>query len=78
MLKKTIKGAETSIFVGLAAAVARDVPRHAVRRARRLLRRRVDDFFNWFYSVFTSIPYLLLILAVAAVLQPEGHADRSS
>ena len=32
----------------------------------------VDDFFNWFYSVFTSIPYLLLILAVAAVLQQKG------
>ena len=32
----------------------------------------VDDFFNWFYSVFSSIPYLLLILAVAAVLQQKG------
>ena len=28
--------------------------------------------FNWFYSVFSSIPYLLLILAVAAVLQQKG------
>ena len=33
----------------------------------------VDDFFNWFYSIFSSIPYLLLILAVAAVLQQKGH-----
>ena len=32
----------------------------------------VDDVFNWFYSVFSSIPYLLLILAVAAVLQQKG------
>ena len=32
----------------------------------------LDDFFNWFYSVFTAIPYLLLILAVAAVLQQKG------
>ena len=32
----------------------------------------VDDFFNWFYSIFTSIPYLLLILAIAAVLQQKG------
>ena len=31
-----------------------------------------DDAFNWFYSVFNSIPYLLLILAVAAVLQQKG------
>jgi peptide/nickel transport system permease protein len=34
--------------------------------------RWVDDFFNWLYSVFSSIPYLLLILAVAAVLQQKG------
>ena len=34
--------------------------------------RWVDDAFNWFYSVFSSIPYLLLILAVAAVLQQKG------
>src|SRR5207237_5536360 len=32
----------------------------------------IDDFFNWFYSVFTSIPYLLLILAIAAVLNQKG------
>src|SRR5205823_1337463 len=34
--------------------------------------RWLDDIFNWFYSVFTAIPYLLLILAVAAVLQQKG------
>ena len=33
---------------------------------------RVDDFFNWLYSVFTSIPYLLLVLAIAAVLNQKG------
>ena len=32
----------------------------------------VDDFFNWFYSIFTSIPSILMILAVAAVLQQKG------
>ncbi len=33
---------------------------------------KTDDLLNWFYSVFSSIPYLLLILAVAAVLQQKG------
>jgi peptide/nickel transport system permease protein len=33
---------------------------------------RVDDFFNWFYSIFTSIPSILMILTVAAVLQQKG------
>jgi peptide/nickel transport system permease protein len=32
----------------------------------------VDDFFNWLYSVFTSIPYLLLVLAIAAVVNQKG------
>jgi len=34
----------------------------------------VDDFFNWFYSIFTSIPSILMILTVAAVLQQKGVA----
>jgi peptide/nickel transport system permease protein len=34
----------------------------------------VDDCFNWFYSVFTAIPSILMILAVAAVLQHKGVA----
>jgi peptide/nickel transport system permease protein len=34
--------------------------------------RALDDFFNWFYSIFTSVPYLLLILAIAAVLNQKG------
>ena len=28
----------------------------------------VDDLANWFYSVFTSVPTILLVLAIAAVL----------
>ena len=32
----------------------------------------VDDVLNWFYNIFTSIPYLLLVLAIAAVLQQKG------
>ena len=31
----------------------------------------VDDVLNWFYNIFTSIPYLLLVLAIAAVLQQK-------
>ena len=72
ILKKTIKGAETSILVGLAAALMATVLGTLFGAAAGYFGRRVDDFFNWFYNVFTSIPYLLLILAVAAVLQQKG------
>jgi len=72
VLKKTIKGSETSIFVGLAAAAVATLLGTLFGAIAGYYGRWVDDFFNWFYSVFSSIPYLLLILAVAAVLQQKG------
>lgn len=72
VLKKTIKGSETSIFVGLAAAAVATFLGTLFGAVAGYYGRWVDDFFNWFYSVFSSIPYLLLILAVAAVLQQKG------
>jgi peptide/nickel transport system permease protein len=72
VLKKTIKGSQTSIFVGLAAAAVAVFLGTVFGALAGYYGRWVDDFFNWFYSVFNSIPYLLLILAVAAVLQQKG------
>jgi peptide/nickel transport system permease protein len=72
VLKKTVKGSETSIFVGLAAAVVATFLGTLFGALAGYFGKWVDDFFNWFYSVFSSIPYLLLILAVAAVLQQKG------
>jgi peptide/nickel transport system permease protein len=72
VLKKTIKGSETSIFVGLAAAAVATFLGTVFGAVSGYYGRWIDDFFNWFYSVFSSIPYLLLILAVAAVLQQKG------
>lgn len=72
VLKKTIKGSETSIFVGLAAAFVATFIGTMLGAFAGYYGRWVDDLLNWFYSVFSSIPYLLLILAVAAVLQQKG------
>jgi peptide/nickel transport system permease protein len=72
VLKKTIKGSETSIFVGIASAALATFLGTVFGAVAGYYGRWVDDFFNWFYSVFSSIPYLLLILAVAAVLQQKG------
>jgi peptide/nickel transport system permease protein len=72
VLKKTIKGSQTSIFVGLAAAAVATFLGTVFGAVAGYYGRWIDDFFNWFYSVFSSIPYLLLILAVAAVLQQKG------
>ena len=72
VLAKTIKGSETSIFVGLAAAAVATLLGTLFGALAGYYGKWVDDLFNWFYSVFNSIPYLLLILAVAAVLQQKG------
>jgi peptide/nickel transport system permease protein len=72
IIKKTIKGAETSIVVGLVAAFLATFLGTVFGALSGYFGKWVDDFFNWFYSIFTSIPYLLLILAVAAVLQKKG------
>ncbi|MGH8713396.1 MAG: ABC transporter permease, partial [Casimicrobiaceae bacterium] len=72
VLKKVIKGSETSIFVGIAAAIVAVFLGSVFGAVAGYYGRWLDDIFNWFYSVFTAIPYLLLILAVAAVLQQKG------
>ncbi len=72
IIKKTIKGGETSIVVGLAAATLAVGLGTLFGAVSGFHGGLVDDFFNWFYSVFTAIPSILMILTVAAVLQQKG------
>ncbi|HBZ04865.1 MAG TPA: peptide ABC transporter permease, partial [Massilia sp.] len=72
ILKKTIKGGETSIVVGLVAAFVAVALGTLFGALSGFYGGFIDDLFNWFYSVFTSIPSILMILAVAAVLQQKG------
>lgn len=69
---KTIKGAETSILVGLLSALLAVVIGTFLGAIAGYFGGWVDDLLNWFYNIFTSIPYLLLVLAIAAVLQQKG------
>ncbi|MBQ5941898.1 MULTISPECIES: ABC transporter permease [unclassified Massilia] len=72
VIKKTIKGGETSIVVGLVAAFVAVALGTVFGAVSGFYGGLVDDLFNWFYSVFTSIPSILMILTVAAVLQQKG------
>jgi peptide/nickel transport system permease protein len=72
VIKKTIKGAETSIVVGLVAALLAVALGTVFGAVSGYYGGAVDDIFNWFYSIFTSIPSILMILTVAAVLQQKG------
>ena len=72
VLQKVIKGTETSLVVGLAAAALAAFLGTLFGALAGYHGGWLDDFLNWLYSVFTSIPYLLLVLAIAAVLNQKG------
>ncbi len=74
IIKKTVKGGETSIVVGLVAALLAVTLGTLFGAVSGYYGGLVDDLFNWFYSIFTSIPSILMILTVAAVLQQKGVA----
>jgi peptide/nickel transport system permease protein len=68
VLAKAVKGAEISIFVGLFAAVVATLIGTVLGALAGYVGRRLGDFLEWVYNVFTSIPDILLIFAFAAVL----------
>ena len=72
VMQKTIKGTQTSVLVGLAAAILAAFIGTVLGAQAGYFGGRTDAVLNWVYSVFTSIPYLLLILAIAAVLNQKG------
>ena len=70
VLAKAIKGTEVSLFVGLSAALLATLIGTVLGAVAGFAGGWVDDLLEWFYSVFTAIPGILLILAFAAVLRP--------
>ncbi len=72
VLKKAVKGSEVSIFVGLAAALLAMFIGTFLGAMAGYWGGKVNDFLEWFYNIFTSIPYILLILAFAAVATGTG------
>ena len=70
VLAKAIKGTEISLFVGLSAALLATLIGTVLGAVAGFAGGWVDDLLEWFYSVFTAIPGILLILAFAAVLRP--------
>jgi|KBSMisStaDraftv2_1062788.scaffolds.fasta_scaffold09123_2 peptide/nickel transport system permease protein len=72
VLQKAVKGAEVSIFVGLLAALLAVSIGTMLGAAAGYFGRWVNDLLEWFYNIFTSIPYILLILSFAAVAAATG------
>jgi peptide/nickel transport system permease protein len=72
VLAKVIQGSETSILVGFAAALVATILGTVLGAFAGYYGGKTDDALNWFYSIFSSIPYILLVLAIAAVLKQKG------
>lgn len=69
VLSKATKGAQVSISVGLAAALIATLIGTLLGALAGYFGGIIDDFLEWAYNVFTSIPYILLMFALAAVLK---------
>jgi peptide/nickel transport system permease protein len=67
IIAKTIKGGQISITVGVAAALLAMTIGVVLGAVGGFLGGRIGDLLEWFYNVFTSVPYILLVLAFAAV-----------
>jgi oligopeptide transport system permease protein len=80
VLEKAVKGAQVSIMVGIAAAFLATIIGTMLGALAGYFGGRIGDFLEWVYNVFTSIPYILLIFALAAVFKygPMGKVFSSS
>ena len=67
VLAKAMKGTQTSVFVGLAGAIVATVIGTLLGALAGFFGGKVGDLLEWVYSVFTSIPDILLILSFAVI-----------
>ena len=76
VLAKSIKGAQVSILVGIAAALLATFIGTLLGAFSGYFGGKTGDFLEWVYNVFTSVPYILLIFALSAVFKsgPMGKA----
>jgi peptide/nickel transport system permease protein len=69
VLAKAIKGAQVSITVGVAAALMATLIGTFLGALAGYFGGLIDDVLEWLYNVFNSVPYVLLIFALAAVFK---------
>lgn len=70
VIEKAIKGAQISIFVGLAAALVATLIGTVFGALAGYFGGIANDILEWVYNVFTAIPSILLIFAFAVILGP--------
>jgi oligopeptide transport system permease protein len=67
VLAKAMKGTQTSVFVGLLAAVVATIIGTLLGAVAGFFGGKLGDLLEWVYNVFTSIPDILLLLSFAVI-----------
>lgn len=67
LVDKVIKAGQVSITVGLLAALLAVAVGTVLGAISGYFGGLIGDVLEWFYNIFTSVPYILLVLAFAAV-----------
>ncbi|RLA64017.1 MAG: ABC transporter permease [Epsilonproteobacteria bacterium] len=67
VLAKTIKGTEVAISVGFIASLLSLVIGVTLGSIAGYFGGRVDEFIVWFYTTFTSIPNIMLLVAITFI-----------
>lgn len=65
---KVIKGAEVAVSIGLVTGIVAVIIGVFLGALAGYFGGFVDDIIVWFYTVFSSIPYIILIVSIAFVL----------
>ena len=69
VLDKAIKGSQVSIAVGVVAALCATLIGTLLGATAGFYGGWINDFLEWLYNVFTSIPGILLVFTLPAVLR---------
>ena len=68
VLAKTIKGTEVAMSVGLVTALISAVIGIFLGAVAGYFGGKVDEFVVWFYTTFTSIPSIMLLIAITFIM----------
>lgn len=68
VLQKTIKATETAIAIGLATATIAVVIGSVLGLLAGYYGGKVDDFISWLFTTISSIPSIMLIIAIAFII----------
>lgn len=65
---KTIKGAETAIAIGLATSMISLIIGTLMGAIAGYFGGLIDEVIVWFYTTFSSIPFIMLLISIAFIM----------